>query len=69
MYTCATQALMFEGGTHVVMNGALATLSGAKTGRTPRDKRIVRELATEKDIWWHKDGNGSPNYEMDERCV
>lgn len=44
--------------------GALATVSGAKTGRTPGDKRIVREPASEGDVWW---GEGSTNYEMDER--
>ena len=45
--------------------------AGAKTGRSPRDKRIVREPGSEKDIWWAApDGqpsNGAPNYEMDER--
>lgn len=25
--------------------------AGAKTGRCPRDKRVVRDVATEKDIW------------------
>jgi phosphoenolpyruvate carboxykinase (ATP) len=32
--------------------GALATSSGAKTGRSPLDKRIVRDATSEKDIWW-----------------
>jgi phosphoenolpyruvate carboxykinase (ATP) len=41
--------------------------SGAKTGRCPRDKRVVREPSTEKDIWWASTSSGSPNYEMDER--
>jgi phosphoenolpyruvate carboxykinase (ATP) len=40
---------------------------GAKTGRCPRDKRVVREPSTEKDIWWASTSSGSPNYEMDER--
>lgn len=31
---------------------------------SPRDKRIVREPDSEADVWW---GEGSPNYEMDER--
>ena len=47
--------------------------TGAKTGRSPRDKRIVKDSMSEKDVWWAApDGqpsNGSPNYEMDERCV
>jgi phosphoenolpyruvate carboxykinase (ATP) len=29
-----------------------------------RDKRVVKEPDSERDIWW---GAGSPNYEMDER--
>jgi phosphoenolpyruvate carboxykinase (ATP) len=41
--------------------------AGAKTGRCPRDKRVVREPSTEKDIWWASTSSGSPNYEMDER--
>eukprot|EP00879_Flechtneria_rotunda_P000221 GHRR01000295.1.p1 GENE.GHRR01000295.1~~GHRR01000295.1.p1 ORF type:complete len:582 (+),score=188.13 GHRR01000295.1:770-2515(+) len=40
---------------------------GAKTGRCPRDKRVVREPSTERDIWWASTSSGSPNYEMDER--
>lgn len=43
--------------------------TGAKTGRSPRDKRVVREAESEGDIWWNKDKNGSPNFEMDERSV
>jgi phosphoenolpyruvate carboxykinase (ATP) len=61
------KALLYEPGTHLTANGALATLSGAKTGRSPRDKRVVREPSTEKDIWWNEAGNGSPNFDMDER--
>ena len=45
--------------------------AGAKTGRSPRDKRVVRDPASEKDIWWAapdgQQSNGAPNYEMDER--
>lgn len=56
-------ALKYEPSTHIVATGALATLSGAKTGRSPKDKRVVKDPASENDIWW---GAGSPNYEMDE---
>lgn len=61
------QAMTFEPGTHLVASGALATLSGAKTGRSPKDKRVVRESGSESNIWWHKGSNGSPNFEMDEQ--
>ena len=47
--------------------------AGAKTGRSPRDKRVVKDSTSEKDVWWAapdgKASNGSPNYEMDERCA
>jgi len=56
-------ALKYEKSTHITSTGALATLSGAKTGRSPRDKRVVKNPASYDDLWW---GNGSPNFEMDE---
>ena len=62
------KALKHEPGTHVMASGALAALSGAKTGRSPKDKRVVREPSSENDVWWATEGgkNGSPNFEMDE---
>ncbi|XP_004509722.1 phosphoenolpyruvate carboxykinase (ATP) 1-like [Cicer arietinum] len=57
------QAIKYEKGSFISSNGALATLSGAKTGRCPRDKRVVKDALTENDLWW---GKGSPNIEMDE---
>lgn len=51
-------------------SGALAALSGAKTGRSPRDKRVVRTADVEGNVWWAPRAgepcNGSPNFEMDE---
>ncbi len=32
--------------------GALAAYSGDKTGRSPKDKRIVDDPASSRDIWW-----------------
>lgn len=32
--------------------GALIAYSGAKTGRSPQDKRVVRNPETENDVWW-----------------
>lgn len=58
------KALAHEPGTHIVSSGALATLSGAKTGRSPKDKRVMRDPESEGDVWW---GPGSPNFEMDEK--
>ncbi|KAK4490693.1 hypothetical protein RD792_001389 [Penstemon davidsonii] len=58
------QAIKYEKGSFITSSGALATLSGAKTGRSPKDKRVVRDYTTEDDLWW---GKGSPNIEMDEQ--
>ncbi|KAG9439978.1 hypothetical protein H6P81_020143 [Aristolochia fimbriata] len=58
------QAIKYEKGSFVTSSGALATLSGAKTGRSPRDKRVVKDETTEDELWW---GKGSPNIEMDEQ--
>ncbi|KAI4337561.1 hypothetical protein L6164_015959 [Bauhinia variegata] len=57
------QAIKYEKGSFITSSGALATLSGAKTGRAPRDKRVVRDETTEHELWW---GKGAPNIEMDE---
>jgi phosphoenolpyruvate carboxykinase (ATP) len=32
--------------------GSLVAYSGDKTGRSPKDKRIVRHPSSEKNIWW-----------------
>ncbi|KAF7802903.1 phosphoenolpyruvate carboxykinase (ATP) [Senna tora] len=57
------QAIKYEKGSFITSTGALATLSGAKTGRAPRDKRVVKDDITKDELWW---GKGSPNIEMDE---
>ncbi|KAI3990346.1 hypothetical protein MKX01_009621, partial [Papaver californicum] len=46
------QAIKYEHGSFITSSGALATLSGAKTGRSPRDKRVVRDETTEDELWW-----------------
>ena len=33
-------------------NGALIAFSAPKTGRSPKDKRIVEEETTRDDVWW-----------------
>uniref|UniRef100_A0A0C9QQT3 phosphoenolpyruvate carboxykinase (ATP) n=1 Tax=Wollemia nobilis TaxID=56998 RepID=A0A0C9QQT3_9CONI len=57
------QAIKYEKGSFITSTGAISTLSGAKTGRSPKDKRVVKDETTEKELWW---GKGSPNIEMDE---
>ena len=46
------EGLTREEGTAITSAGALMALSGEKTGRTPKDKRIVREPGSMEDIWW-----------------
>ncbi len=53
-------ALVYESGSAITSNGALTAFSGAKTGRSPLDKRIVKEPSSEKDVWW-----GPVNKSMD----
>lgn len=36
----------------ITSSGAIATHSGEKTGRSPRDKRIVEHSESRDDIWW-----------------
>src|SRR5262249_46463030 len=45
-------ALQYEKDTVIASSGALLAFSGAKAGRSPKDKRIVQECSTERDVWW-----------------
>lgn len=36
----------------IAESGALIAYSGEKTGRSPKDKRVVRGSASEADVWW-----------------
>ena len=53
-------ALRWEKGSAIAASGALVALSGEKTGRSPKDKRIVEEPSTSGDIWW-----GDVNIKLD----
>ena len=45
-------ALIYEAGTAITSTGALTAYSGSKTGRSPKDKRIVNEPGSSDKIWW-----------------
>jgi phosphoenolpyruvate carboxykinase (ATP) len=45
-------ALVYETGSAITSSGALTAYSGKKTGRSPLDKRVVKEPSSEKDIWY-----------------
>ena len=54
-------AINYDRGSAIADSGALITMSGAKTGRSPRDKRIVDHPDSTADIWW-----GDINFRLDE---
>src|SRR5262245_10876594 len=45
-------AIRYEKNASIAENGALVAYSGSKTGRSPKDKRVVKNPASEKEIWW-----------------
>src|SRR5687768_8545823 len=45
-------SIRYEKDASIAENGALVAYSGAKTGRSPKDKRVVKNPASENDIWW-----------------
>ena len=54
-------ALSFEKDAFISSSGALIVSSYKKTGRSPKDKRIVEHPSVDKDVWW-----GDINIGMDE---
>jgi phosphoenolpyruvate carboxykinase (ATP) len=46
------EAIRYEPGTTLSSAGALIAYSGAKTGRSPKDKRVVKNPSSENDVWW-----------------
>jgi phosphoenolpyruvate carboxykinase (ATP) len=46
------EAIRFDPRSKLADCGALVAYSGEKTGRSPKDKRIVREPSSDGDIWW-----------------
>ncbi|KAK9369727.1 ATP-utilizing phosphoenolpyruvate carboxykinase [Lipomyces kononenkoae] len=45
-------ALVYESGSAISSSGALVASSGLKTGRSPKDKRLVDEPTSTNDVWW-----------------
>lgn len=54
------EAVRLEDG-EIMSSGAIAASSGKKTGRSPKDKRIVDRPSSRADIWW-----GNVNIPLDE---
>ncbi len=55
------EAIRHEPGTSISDTGCLIAYSGEKTGRSPKDKRVVKDASSEKDVWW-----GPVNFPLDE---
>ena len=45
-------AIRYERDSSIAENGALVAYSGVKTGRSPKDKRVVRHPDSDKNVWW-----------------
>ena len=56
------EAIRFDPSASIADSGALVAYSGTKTGRSPKDKHVVKAPATEHDIWW-----GSVNIPIEKR--
>lgn len=48
------EALKYEQGSAITNVGALVTSSGAKTGRSPKEKRIIEHPDSKDNVWWGK---------------
>ncbi|MCL4141857.1 UNVERIFIED_CONTAM: hypothetical protein GTU68_010731 [Idotea baltica] len=55
------EAILYDNG-EITQTGGLASLSGEKTGRSPKDKRIVEQPSIKQDVWW-----GDVNRSLTER--
>lgn len=55
------QAIREDPNCVIADSGALIAYSGEKTGRSPKDKRVVKNAASENEVWW-----GPVNIPIDE---
>jgi phosphoenolpyruvate carboxykinase (ATP) len=53
-------AIRYDKEATIAENGALVAYSGEKTGRSPKDKRIVKNPVSEGEVWW-----GTTNVPLD----
>ncbi len=60
--TLYEEAIRHEQNAAISDTGALIAYSGEKTGRSPKDKRIVKHDDSAADVWW-----GPVNFPLDER--
>ncbi|MGO8656294.1 phosphoenolpyruvate carboxykinase (ATP), partial [Rhizobium ruizarguesonis] len=51
-----------RGEAELTAQGALRALTGQHTGRSPRDKFVVRDINTDGEIWWDNNKPISPEH-------
>jgi phosphoenolpyruvate carboxykinase (ATP) len=49
-----------RGETQIIQGGALLAETGVHTGRSPKDKFVVRDETTEDNVWWDNNGAITP---------
>lgn len=49
-----------RGEAQLARGGALVATTGSHTGRSPKDKYVVRDAGTENEIWWDNNGSITP---------
>ncbi|GJE28610.1 phosphoenolpyruvate carboxykinase [Methylobacterium organophilum] len=49
-----------RGEAELAQGGALVATTGSHTGRSPKDKYVVRDASTENEIWWENNGAITP---------
>jgi len=50
------EEILRRGEGRIAEGGALVVETGKHTGRSPKDKLVVREPATEQTVWWQSNG-------------
>lgn len=58
--TLYEEAILYDHGASISDTGCLIAYSGDKTGRSPKDKRVVKHADSENEIWW-----GPVNFPLD----
>src|SRR5689334_5806627 len=51
-----------RGEADLTADGALRAITGQHTGRSPKDKFVVRDASTEGQIWWDNNKPMSPEH-------
>jgi len=53
---------LVRGETQLAKGGALSAETGVHTGRSPKDKFVVRDATTEDAVWWENNGAITPEH-------